>query len=128
MRTARFWTWINSDWVKISLKPEQSLSWGRSERTDEGWSAEGVTWEHDGTGVCQESWTRGKDCDGVSGWSDESFCLLPCLRSVLSVDFSRWDKPAAFCLDEKGQPLFRPLWRDARGAECYDQYAEAAGY
>jgi hypothetical protein len=110
---ARFWTWMNGGWVKITLKPEQELTHFWHGRTDEGYAEQGVTWYHDGDEgiVEQEEWSRGRDCDGRYAHETVSFAGL----SQLQARRSAWDGT-----------LF-PDWSQQREAHR-DYTAEAAGY
>lgn len=113
MRNARFWTWLNGAYVKLTLKPGQTLSWGQGGPTDEGWSSVEESWElsEDGEVIVRECVTDGSDCDGR---------LTQGTTMIASAD------GATFC-DYAGDGHFRPDWqRD--DAWQRDQYAEAMGY
>ena len=62
----RFWEHINGDHVKLTLRPGQTLDWGRYESTEEGWSLQGETWSlsADSLAITRESVSDGTDCDG----------------------------------------------------------------
>lgn len=80
--SARFWTFENNSWVKLTLEPGQSLTWGKSARDEEGFSAEGNTWSHDGDRVLLQ-WSRsGRDCDGYVSEAGELQCSIAELASV----------------------------------------------
>ena len=53
---ARFWIWWNGDWVKITLRPGQSIAMRCGGATDEGFNVESSGYEHDGDRVT--SWLR----------------------------------------------------------------------
>lgn len=74
-RNARFWEWINGGWVKITLRPGQSLSWYRRIRHEEGWSSEGIVWEHEIDFVSRHATYDGRDCDGrlMQGFASECY-------------------------------------------------------
>lgn len=63
-KTARFWDLVNGSPVRITLRPDQSLSWSQRSATDEGWSAEFCTWTFENGRVIAECGTDGVDCDG----------------------------------------------------------------
>jgi hypothetical protein len=109
---ARFWTFENAAWVKITLRAGQSLSWGKWARADEGFAAEGNTWSHQGDRVLLQ-WSRsGRDCDGFMSEAGE----LECALSELNAVDADTDMPA------------RPDWQKVGPVRCRDSFAEAAGY
>ena len=114
-RNARFWAFVNLSWVKLTLKPGQSLAWGTGGRTDEGYSAESSQWEFDGETVLEQWAEWGRDCDGGHERSGERHCTLDMLRAQ-EADAT-----------EYGARPERPEWTDG-AVECRDEYAEAAGY
>ena len=110
---ARFWAWVGSGLVKITLRDGQTLRWRHSEPTEEGWSSEFEEWEYEHGVVTRRGGTDGHDCDGrLSSWYE-----LECSVSNLSI----------------GQPAYRepdinmPVWRE-RGRGQRDYAAEAMGY
>jgi hypothetical protein len=108
---ARFWTTINNSPVKITLKPDETLEWGRTEPTNEGYSHEGLSFSHDDGIVVCEAANGGRDCDGVL----YSYSTLACPREQL----------ARRLCTENG--LLFPAWKQVN-ADQYDQYAQAANY
>lgn len=122
---ARFWTFENDAWIKITLRPGQSLSWGKSARTDEGFAAEGNTWSHEGDRVLLQ-WSRsGRDCDGFVSEAGELSCALSELASVpvfCEVDGEPCHETHA------GRAILRPEWEKVGPVRCRDSFAEAAGY
>jgi hypothetical protein len=115
--TARFWQWVNGDWVKLSLRAGESRTWSRFWHTQEGWSSEGARWTHSGDRVTRQSATDGTDCDGRHEWAGEDECPL--------------DQLAAYKIEAGGifawVPPGIPEWR-VIGARHRDHFAEAAGY
>ena len=107
---ARFWDYVNNNPVKLTLRPGQSRSWGKWERTDEGWSSEGYTWSHEGDGVRCQYGSDGMDCDGRLRRGLAVFAPLAKLRARQATD-----GPAV------------PAWEDAESWQR-DYAAEAAGY
>lgn len=61
---ARFWEYINGDWVKITLHPGQELEHCVGEKHEEGVTWEANRWEHTGDTVIHECTRWGRDCDG----------------------------------------------------------------
>lgn len=117
---ARFWSFINGSWVKITLRPNQSLSWGKSEPTDEGYSFEHSQWEFDGSEVI-ENWSKGgSDCDGPISRDGQSFCAFEALRAV-----PMWEPSG--CDYFNGAPILRPDWQKG-STVVTDVFAQAAGY
>lgn len=71
---ARFWTWWNNDWVKITLKPGKEVSLWDGGRTDEGWYCHGEHYEYV-DGVVWMSWSDDEtDCDGRFTTGGTSSC------------------------------------------------------
>jgi hypothetical protein len=54
----------NGSYVRITLKPGQSLKHYQYRPTDEGWESEGQYWEHCGDRIEHDWLTDGADCDG----------------------------------------------------------------
>ena len=111
-KNARFWQWVNDGWVKLTLKPYQSLHHCVSGPCDEGWFREANLWHHQGDRVVTELHSAGADCDGRHEYHYEGFCLLTDLGS----------RDADFADGIKGAP-----WTESSRVH-YDQYAEMAGY
>ena len=115
MRNARFWQWVNGGWVKLTLKPGQTLAHHTCNKHDEGWTSTGNTWAYDAeTQTIESTLTQdGLDCDGRSSYHCSCWTTLDKLREN---EF-----------DEDGAIIATPRWE--RGERvCYDQYAEQAGY
>ena len=112
-RNARLWIFPNGSPVKVTLRPGDSIAWGRSYHHEEGWSREGIELTYDGETVEREVWEDGTDCDGRTSSSEQSFCH----RSRLQARCGEWD----------GEPYPMPEWE---WGECQqrDYTAEAAGY
>jgi hypothetical protein len=112
MRNARFWTFENDAWVKITLRPDQSLTHRTFSRDDEGFSSTADTWIHEG-GAVFNIWGRfGRDCDGRSESAGRLVCAMADLRAVDA--------------DQDMPP--RPDWQKVGETICRDEFAEAAGY
>jgi len=110
-RNARFWVWIDG-WVKLTLRPGEFLSWGRSEPTEEGHRSESIEWHaySDGSGVAREYYTYERDCDGPWERQGADYCKISRLDAVATHD-----------------GIARPDWQEER-SEQRDHYAEAMGY
>lgn len=118
-RNARLWIWENDGWVKLTLKPGQSLSWGKSERSDEGYSWRANRWTHDGDGVRNEWGHGGRDCDGTTSANGVCFAPLdakPAPDSRTALEF------------HLGKLIVPPQWLEVEPVRCRDQFAEASGY
>jgi hypothetical protein len=117
MRNARFWMYVNRDFVKITLKPNQQLKWGFRKPTDEGYHAEYYIWEHQGNRLVEDLYTESRDCDGKGSSHDVyEFDLF-----AAKVEFGRVTN------DEIGPLLPRPDWQRVRSSQR-DYSAEAMGY
>lgn len=114
MANARFWVWVHGP-AKITLRPGQRLQHYWSTRTEEGWSGEGSSWEHDADrgGILRESITEGRDCDGMLTQTGEDFAPYANLRAGYQ--------------DEIDPEIVYPVWDEIDSAQR-DEYAEAAGY
>ena len=125
-RNVRFWVYVNSGPVKLTLRPGQCLHWWQSRETDEGWSGEGCTWgwdtpEHESEVV--RNWIDdGRDCDGRftrtgldTCQPDRLMAEWPCTEHLTEAERQAW------------RGVRWPQWERDR-ADRYDEYAEAAGY
>jgi hypothetical protein len=123
---ARFWIWENDSRVKITLRPDQRLTWGRYTRHDEGYTSASYTWEWDGETLTEQFGSDGTDCDGRLSTSSERCATLAQLRGVQAYDWHDFDYPLpAIKLPVDG--VFYPAWTDGRRSQR-DYSAEAAGY
>lgn len=111
-QAARFWTWLNDGWVRVTLYPGESLSWSHGERTDEGYSCHGETFAYDErTGDIANEYTAwGRDCDGPYQSGAARHCHLSQLTA-----------------DEPDPGIMAPAWQRGHAWQR-DAYAEAAGY
>ena len=110
---ARFWAWVNMDYVKIILKPNQVLSHVEGGPTDEGWSYHATCWDHEGDRVTREYTSNACDCDGRLDRYYESECLLEDLRGG-----------SKSLVDEA---IVLPKWQRVSASQR-DHEAERAGY
>ncbi len=103
---ARFWLWINDGWVKLTLRPGQTLAWASTRSTDEGWASEYECFEHDGAGVLSVCGTDGVDCDGRLETHREFYCPLECLKAHVADDgtfIPSWDRKPAYQRDHSAE-------------------------
>ena len=124
--SARFWVWWNDGWVKLTLRPGQTLSHGYSGPTDEGWSSEHHNYEYDAETLCVTSHctSDGSDCDGRLTRYYDCECRVDDLHAVPPPPLDE----QAFCRRSIREfwPM-RPLWKKI-GSSQRDYNAEAAGY
>lgn len=119
---ARFWHWSTGHtdgWVKITLKPGQSLSWHESHRTDEGYSFQAYTWTHDGDSVTRKWLDGGRDCDGPIQRTGTDSCPLNKLAECQPVYEPEMHDDKAIC---------RPDWQEAEPTQINDLYAQLSNY
>lgn len=115
---ARFWIWTVSGWVKITMRPGESLGFSRGGETDEGWHWECETYYHDGDSVQCQMRSEGRDCDGRIDHFWEGACPL----ENLSARDMELINP---CAENIG--IFAPEWQRVSAGQR-DYQAEAAGY
>jgi hypothetical protein len=84
----RFWSFINNDWVRLTLRPGQKLTWQKWNDCEEGYSRLIEIWElNDAGDLCTEqSCFDGSDCDGRSSRHWEAGFDLLTGRFVPSYD------------------------------------------
>lgn len=118
----RFWSWENGGWVRITLKPGQTLSYSDGRLTDEGHSWYQCEWEYDADEmvvICRSS-CGGSDCDGPHEYHYTSWCPVVDMEGQPPEDADpEWQKEAI--------PVPRPLWRKGFASQR-DIYAEMMGY
>lgn len=63
----RFWDWINDGWVKITLRPGETIRREKSQTTDEGFCNSLETYLYDETdGSIMATYdSQSRDCDGL---------------------------------------------------------------
>jgi hypothetical protein len=142
MINARLWAWINGGWVKLTLKPQQSLSWGRARRTDEGHNTDWESFAFDGQYVIHNYGSYGRDCDGGYEHSETRRAFVTklqtnnrsrlicctCRNSVREYDgevLECWDRNHKGIMLEINPSI--PSWEHLDGRQR-DQYAELMGY
>jgi len=116
---ARFWVYINCDWVKLSLNPDESIGWSESAPTEEGYRSVSEEWYLDPMGleVTHEYYSRQRDCDGTF----EHHSVESCARDNLRVFSVRYDPEG----DDSDVRIGD--WRDQDSWQR-DHSAEAMGY
>ena len=138
-RNARFWTFHRTAWVKLTLRPGQSLTARTFSRDDEGSSWEMDTWSHEGDDVLLKWGSGGTDCDGRVSRTGEGVCALDALATVPAYldDASRMEPLYARSFHNRtkeagahhgGIRIHRPAFKECAPVRCSDSYAAAAGY
>ena len=79
--TARFWTYHNGSYVKLSIKPGKSLNHHAGGPDEEGWWSCGQVWENDGEEVTWGHYRDGADCDGRLSQASISMCRVADLKA-----------------------------------------------
>lgn len=120
MKNARFWHWStgHSDgWVKLTLKPGQTLSWHKYSTDEEGYSFQTYTWHHyagsDGQQIIREWSNGGRDCDGRIETTGSDACPLSKLTE---------------CQPVVGDDQPQPDWQESQPTEVNDQFARLSNY
>lgn len=117
---ARFWIWSAvGGWVKLTLRPGETLSHFSGGATEEGFSHTAETWTHEGDHVRHEWENNARDCDGRFDSGGASCCSLDDLRAR--------DMGAEVPDYPENAGIVAPEWTDA-GRYQRDHAAEAAGY
>ena len=112
-KRARFWAYVNGDYVRLSLRDGQILYWTRHESTDEGHAWEAEKWEREGDVITNDYSNGGRDCDGITSQGGKRSC--------------RTHELAAHWHEYVPADLMVPRWHDG-GDWQRDNAAEAAGY
>ena len=117
---ARFWTYVNGGWVKLTLEPGQFFEWHEGGPTDEGWDWTTHTWQSIGEYVSHITARNACDCDGRMEWANRYRAHVLALRNHLPYT------PALFPLGDN-KPLLVPRWETISRSQR-DHEAEKAGY
>lgn len=112
MKNARFHVYVNGGYVKLTLRPGQSLQWAKSEWNGEGSSWQWDKWENDNGVVINTYASGGRDCDGIHREGGARHCAIDKLKGEA---------------DYEDSSILKPEWING-AAEVYDQYAELANY
>jgi len=112
-RNARLWIYYSpgDTWVKLTLKPGQTLAYGDSYSHDEGWTSTGSRYTHEGEHLMLEWFSDGTDCDGRLSQSGTLYCAIGKLQTKPSID---------------GQHMM-PEWQELNSRQR-DYAAETMGY
>lgn len=129
---ARFWVWANDGWVKLTLRPGQSLGFCYGGAHDEGYSFTHEEYLHDGERVLSRFESEASDCDGRLDRFIVTACPLDQLRAR---DMHAEEQARAeFWRDDPTKPefnenvgIFAPEWEKVRASQR-DRAAEAMGY
>lgn len=113
MRNARFWAYVNFDFVKITLRPGQTLEHLEGGPNDEGFCWEANVWTHTGDRVTNECTRWASDCDGRT----ESYQDYEASLDELNCGSSPMDDPS----------IKFPSWSPGISSQR-DYSAEAMGY
>lgn len=102
---ARFWAWINQSWVKLLLRPGETITVRRCRTTEEGWEASAVCWEYDGSVVTRTSDSCGCDCDGMIDRTSVSLCAVDELRCDMidGISVPNWQKENSWQRDHAAE-------------------------
>lgn len=129
---ARFWIWTNAGWVKLTLRPGQSLAHCYGGRHDEGYTYSRDEYHHTGERVeCQHE-TNASDCDGRL----DRFCVTACpldqldARDMHGKEQARaaiWGADATLPEFNENQGILAPEWERVSRHQR-DYAAEAMGY
>lgn len=116
-RNARFWVYRHGSWVKVTLRPGQSLDtceWGP---TDEGYFQSYATWVYEDGIVKFHYYRKERDCDGLF---ENGGCLVCALDELQAKENYSKDEHA-------GKVIMVPEWIDEDSWQR-DHSAEAMGY
>ena len=115
VRNVRFWLYHHRSQVKLTVRPGQTLTFGFSEPTEEGWHGENVTIHYDADNrvIVRESACEGRDCDGFMG----RYVTTAAMIGRLADGVKDLDDPE----------VVYPDWQRIEESQR-DQYAEMAGY
>lgn len=85
IRTARFWTWINDSWTRLTVREDRPLHWHRWYRHEEGWASETHTWTLADGFVTDEDAADGRDCDTVPTSTSQRWRTLLHSRTMTTI-------------------------------------------
>jgi hypothetical protein len=113
---ARFLVFWNGQYTKLTIKPDEQLTFWTSGPTDEGYALESQTYYYDVDDMAIESslHSRQRDCDGTH----EDFREFSC----------RWHELKSYVHELTEIDVVRlPEWEDGESS-CRDEFAELSGY
>jgi len=120
---ARFWTYWNGDFVKLTLKPGDAILLYVSGQTDEGYESEAKSYTHQGNEVTFLIDSSGRDCDGPSASHETLVCALAELHSGCTPPGQKLHRSDC----EPPETIIYPNWRLVDSYER-DVFAERMGY
>ena len=117
-QNARFWVWISSGWVKLTLKPGQRIEYCEGGPHDEGYCYTSMRWElAEDEPVVYRSWREdSRDCDGPYERYGDDRC------GVADLQANDMSDNGADCVG-----IHTPAWGHISSGQR-DHYAEAMGY
>lgn len=116
---ARFWEFVNDGFVKLTLKPGQTLRHSQGGRHEEGWWSRSNTWTFDGAEVVNDMLDDGTDCDGRLSHRYTGACPVEKLYARIQT--------LPYAPDMGNGAIGLPDWQKVRSGQR-DYMAEAAGY
>jgi hypothetical protein len=111
-KNIRFWDFVGSGLVKLTIKPDQILHHHRSWHNGEGYSAEINEYRVEDDVVVNDFSFFGNDCDGRMSGGATTVCPLDKLKARESYNY-----PGYFC----------PEWKKETEYQR-DHFAEKSGY
>lgn len=136
MKNARFWHWHRDGWVKLTLRPGQTIEHRMGGSTDEGWSHTSHRWTlaHDWAEfpvpvVRCEALTESCDCDGRLDQGGCWVCPLDELqaRDMADPEEAGYWQGGELVTDPINQGILAPRWHREESWQR-DYAAEAMGY
>lgn len=95
---ARFWTYWKGSWVKLTLRPGESVAMSHHSRHEEGWSSTSEEYEHCGDHVRLTIENDGTDCDGRMSSEHVLVCPIDNLRARVGHDgtlIPEWERESS---------------------------------
>lgn len=126
---ARFWLYWNRSFVRLTLKPGETMSFHTGGYHDEGWWRDAETFEYR-DGIVYRSVARDStDCDGRHGSYRDLECPVDKLKAVkpcgwLGNIYQGWELKQKVAGQEG---VMLPDWEEESARE-YDQFAEMMNY
>lgn len=113
MRNARFIVYLNGNYTKLTLRPDQTLRWSNYRRTDEGWDSTYIEYWYDAeqARIVRTVESDGVDCDGRLRHLSRCAVTLDRLASFVGHD----------------EVTLLPDWKTVKESQR-DYSAEAQGY
>jgi hypothetical protein len=133
---ARFWIWYSpaDGWVKLTLKPGETLECGYGGQHEEGWHRHDEMFEYDEDHqvIVRHVINDGRDCDGRLTREHTARCAVQDLRArdILLETIERyvfWQEDVPNHEIEACHGVFAPEWVSV-AAWQRDEQAEMAGY